>query len=131
DTVRLEGTLKDLAGNEASSAAKPFTLSSNPGITIDTKAPQISVDKPIISDYAKAHNITLNITDRDPEPEVYHLWSLDMNPPPGNAITGVGAAGGELLPPPGSVDGNYYVHIRAVDDVGNEAVETFGPYGFD
>lgn len=132
DTVQLQGMLQDLAGNEAGAAAKNVTISSNPGIIIDTKAPVISVDLPSTSHYARTHDITLQIEDRDMEPSVFHLWNLSSTPPPSSGtINEIGAAGDRLLPQPGSVSGDYYIHIRAHDDVNNEAIATFGPYKFD
>ena len=106
DTVQLEGTLKDLAGNQAAPSAKQITLSNNPGIIIDTTAPVITVDPPSGSDYAKTHDIQLQIADRDAEPTVFHLWNQSSAPPSNGEITGIGAASGQLLPQPDPVSGD-------------------------
>lgn len=131
DTVRLEGTFEDIAGNQAAPAAKEFTLNNNPGVIVDTTDPVITVDLTSATNYAQTHEIQLHIEDRDAEPTVFHLWNQSSTQPNKDAITGVGAASGQAVPHPGSVDGDYYVHIRAMDDVGNEAIATFGPYRFD
>lgn len=131
DTVQLQGPLQDLAGNKTATAAKNMTISSNPGIIIDTKPPVINVDLPSTSHYARTHDIVLQVADRDNEPKLFHLWNQSPTTPSSGAINESGAANGQLLPQPGSVNGDYYIHIRAHDDVNNEAIVTFGPYKFD
>lgn len=131
DTVKLVGTLQDLAGNVMPEDNKAFVVNNNPGIIIDTTAPVVSVDKTSAEHYARSHQIVLTVQDRDPEPAIYHLWSESKEQPEKHLINGVGAASGEELPLPGPVSGIYYIHILASDSVGNEVQTFFGPYYFD
>lgn len=132
-TGSLSGTITDVAGNTLTVPAS-VTLTSIPGKWIvDTKTPNISVTPTTIASYAREHNVQLQVPDEDPLTlQLWYLWNQNSTTPAAGAINqSDGIYPGQPLPNPSGANGDYYVHIRASDAAGNEAVKTFGPYRFD
>lgn len=130
NTVELvDGTLQDLAGNVA--ASPQFHLTIDPGLIMDTSAPQVVVLSDSEERYASRHSLILQVTDRDTNPQIYYKWDQSETTPAASVITEAGAAGGYPLPQPTEANGDYYVHIKVIDDAGNQTIGTFGPYGYD
>lgn len=103
----------------------------------DGKAPTVTADPSSDTNFATTRDIILTAIDAgrvvtDPQNyfTLYHVWSMDETAPSAELINGGGAFPGQPVPKPGGDPGLYYLHVKALDDLGNESVTTFGPYGF-
>lgn len=132
DVLRLSGTLRDAAGNQAMLPVNVSLPLGDP-IIVDTQKPDIVVQQ-LSGEYAREHELKLLIDNENPAPDrlwVRYLWSQSDMMPDSSAITETGAFPGQMLPNPGNVNGDYFLYIRAWDIAGNETVKRFGPYKFD
>ncbi len=136
------GTITDLAGNplDRTLPVNGLLTDEDPGkdeeIVIDTSGPVFKdIVVPPGDSYQQVHTVTVNAADRAGlAPEdilLYYKWNTQSAAPASETIDGVGAGLEQPLPNPGTVTGTYYVHLRAVDDVGNETIQTLGPVRFD
>ncbi|CAM3634726.1 immunoglobulin-like domain-containing protein [Marinicrinis lubricantis] len=101
-------------------------------VIVDTTSPEMTADPSTDLSYARFHDVVVTAQDRPGlEPELFYVWSENAATPSPALISGTGAFTAQPVPNPVDATGTYYLHMRAVDDVGNESVRTFGPYAFD
>lgn len=139
DLVQMEGvTLSDDIGNKTES---PIAMSLDAGtnILIDTTPPTATIKDShgnIKSSsggiYAREHDLRLHVTDRDLDRvQIYHKWTTSSTKPAPEAIVDTGMGNEQPVEQPKDVNGDYYLHMKLIDDVGNMERYTFGPYRYD
>ncbi|NBD23898.1 Ig-like domain-containing protein [Paenibacillus glycinis] len=117
------GAALDATGNE-NTAAAPLSL------TYDASAPAIAFDPVNNADPAQRAESTVTVTDTADVPDLFYAWTPGEAAPPVEDAEWQAFSGGDALIQSGG-NGNWYLHIHAVDQAGNAADATAGPYVLD
>ncbi|MFC0213716.1 immunoglobulin-like domain-containing protein [Paenibacillus chartarius] len=113
------GTITDPAGNALVRTIQGSQLT---GLRVDTTAPAVQIAAPPAT-YGKSVSLNVAVTDANGSgPKSFrYYWSADANPPADWGASGIGEVLTDSLniPSPTGVTGEYYLHVRGYDSVGN------------
>lgn len=118
-----------------------FTLADEVGNTINIKAKVINIDKekPVIQQISgnqnpqKSHNGNISVTDNitlQGEIKTWYQWTKSETIPSINDKNWTDVENNATVTK-SDVDGNWYLHLKAEDAVGNSSIKTSGSYLFD
>ncbi|NLC67926.1 MAG: DUF5011 domain-containing protein [Clostridiaceae bacterium] len=133
NTIKLDvleiagGDVQDAAGHATDrDLSKGSTFGSKKNIRIDTQGPAIVSwnHGSDINEYKKTHPISVTVSDNiSGIDKIQYQWSTGTTPPD-NWSGAPEAMSGANIPVPADATGIYYLHIRALDKVGNSTVGT-------
>jgi hypothetical protein len=124
-TIGIEidaGTATDNAGNSIEAPADSTTFN------VDNTNPVVTFSPVSNITAAKNHNTIVYITDDSSVPTIQYQWTASSTFPIGGTWTNF-SSGAQITKSNG--DGDYYLQIKAIDALGNEANETSGRFVFD
>lgn len=101
-------------------------------LEIDKTGPAVSFTPSSISTHAKSHEVSIEVSDEKTGVKSYeYLWSKSMSPSEAKDELGWQDTTDTLFTTPIGVEGNYYLHIKAIDKVGNDTHCVSGVFNID
>ncbi|MBR5517759.1 MAG: DUF5011 domain-containing protein [Clostridia bacterium] len=101
------------------------------GLKVDSIAPTATFNANGSAEYEKSHTTTVSVIDaKSGVKEYYYLWSDSATAPEYEDENWV-LADADVFTTPENKSGTYYLHIKAVDKVGNSGIITSGGFNID
>ncbi len=120
-TIMLVAT--DKAGNK--------TEETFDNLKVDAVAPEVTFVPNGNGEFEKSHSTTVSVTDEKAGvKEYYYLWSDSAQKPEMNSENWI-LATGDVYETPEGKSGTYYLHIKAIDKVGNTGIVTSEGFNID